>query len=190
MSYLNLRVPADWKGRPCIDRPCFPAALHSDVAPVDFGQDYIGAQGAGFLTCILDELKEEYDEFGDPCLWHGRQVLMQAWKENRLYGLKLIETDALYAMSWVDADGSKPKSGLARHFMYNQQTGHSEYILPCFMTSGDRVDEVQMIWVAPRVRRMKLGSLLEQWHPHSLAQQTVPEARDFWTALGFTEVVD
>ena len=190
MSYLNLRVPADWKGRPHIERPNFPEKLHSDVAPVDFGRDYIGAQGAGFLTCILDELKEEYDEFGDPCLWHGRQVLMQAWKENRLYGLKLIETDALYAMSWVDADGSKPKSGLARHFMYNQQTGHSEYILPCFLTSGDRVDEVQMIWVAPRVRRMKLGSLLEQWHPHSLAQQTVPEARDFWTALGFTEVVD
>ena len=74
--------------------------------------------------------------------------------------------------------------------MYNLKTGRSEYLLPCFMTSGDSAGKVQMIWVAPRVRRMKIGSILEQWHPHSLAQDTVPEARDFWTAIGFTEVVD
>ena len=87
-----LTVPAAWGGRPCATRVQYPEVLDGPLAGFNFGKD--GCATAWFWT-IVREL--ENDEGMAWMQKHGTwyEFLLQAWRDNRILGLRMQDTDNL-----------------------------------------------------------------------------------------------
>ena len=148
-----------------------------DGAPVPFN---FGACAASWVCCLLDELRL------DPVHMASDECLLDAWKENRLCGVQILQTDAMRNAS---------PSRLS-FFMANSSTGYGEHVLPCFVVfarpGGDVEPEnvIELFWVAPRARRRGVGACLDRMYACEYVHLPVVTAVPFWTKLGFCQECD
>jgi GNAT superfamily N-acetyltransferase len=196
-----LTVPAAWGGRPCATRVQYPAVLDGPLEGFNFGKD--GCATAWFWT-IVRELEND-----EGMAWmhkHGTwyEFLLQAWRDNRILGLRMQDTDNLVRVRHQRQRSPTPNEAqalLEKHFMFSEYHGASEHVLPCFLVtsadgrrpggeteSGEETGEViEFMWVAPRVRRCGIGAYLEQHYPHAYVERPTEAATGFWHKLGFSE---
>tara|TARA_B110001450_G_scaffold148183_1_gene138527 strand:+ start:799 stop:1452 length:654 start_codon:yes stop_codon:yes gene_type:complete len=196
-----LTIPSDWGGRPCATRVKYPEVLDGTLESFNFGKG--GCATAWFWT-IMQELEndEGMDWMGKKGTWH--EFFLQAWRDNRILGLRMQETDNLHRLYRQHQKDEKPNSGhflLEKHFMFSKYFGVSEYVLPCFLVtsadgrrageeteSGEETGEIiEFMWVAPRVRRCGIGAYLEQQYIHAYVDHPTEEAAAFWNKMGFSE---
>lgn len=161
----------------------YPEFLHSAIEPVNFGKNF---DATAWFFCIMDELQKDASMTWMGVKWY--EFILQAWRENRLLGLSMPETDLLYNLSCAT---------MSKYFMYSITTGRCQCVLPCFLVTSkegrepdsgiDTGNSIEFMWVAPRVRRMGLGGTLDQKYNHGYVHQPVDDALPFWHAMGYTE---
>ena len=94
--------------------------------------------------CLMEEVFDDSDEENGG-FWFNRDYLLDAYKENLLFGLRVSETDSMH-----DRRARSDTIFVRRSF----------YLLPCLcIPKGDVVD---IIWVHRRARRLGFGTLLVQ----------------------------
>ena len=94
--------------------------------------------------CLMEEVYDDSDEENGG-FWFNRDFLLDAYKENLLFGLRVSETDSMY-----DRRARSDTIFVRRSF----------YLLPCLcIPKGEVVD---IIWVHRRARRLGFGTLLVQ----------------------------
>lgn len=196
-----LTISDDWEGRPCATRVNFPEVLDGTLESFNFGK---GEGATAWFWTVIQELEndESMKWMGKNGTWH--EFFLQAWRENRLLGLRMKETDNLYRLHQQHQRTAKPNAGhflIQKNFMFSNYSGGSEYVLPCFLVtsadgrraadeteSGEETGEIiEFMWVAPRVRRRGIGGYLVQHYPHAYVEHPTEEATAFWHKMGFSE---
>ena len=141
-----------------------PPVLNGNIKIFDFGR---ADNAPAWMDCILCELDKDIGiDF-----W-SRHLLLDAWRDNRMFGLCMEETTELFHLDRPHGPPSisSPPNKACGYFMYTSITGSCDYVFPCFLvkshdhsTTGERIDEeVDFIWVAPRVRNV--GFDYESFH--------------------------
>ncbi len=124
--------------------------------------------GSDEFWILIDELIGDQSSF-----WHNRTCILNAFRDGRLYGLNIHETDLMYER------GVRGDPVFARAY-------HGEpsfYLLPCFCVVSATDDKTcDMIWVHTRARRKGLGRKLVRELGIRVAREPVPEAKPFWDA--------
>ena len=161
----------------------YPKKFNGSIDTINFGKDF---SATAWFFCIMDELQKDASMTWMGVKWY--EFILQAWRENRLLGLKMHETDSLYNLSHIE---------MSKYFMFSITTGRCDYVLPCFLVTSnegresdsgiDTGESIEFMWVAPRVRRMGLGGILDQKYDHEYVHHPVDEALPFWHAMGYTE---
>ena len=150
-----------------------------------------------------EELKKDpgMDWIVDGGVW--QQSILEAWTEQRIFGLCMQETDTLFDLV---RNCENPKIlQCILSFMHNQYTGTADYVLPCFfITSKDQQgstvsfrhagqthtlqcgDSIELLWVAPRLRRRGVGTFLTVQYPHPFVHDPLEDVAPFWNRLGYT----
>ena len=206
MARRFYRCPDDWEGYEIKD-PILPEILDGHIRPFNFGNDY---SATSWFYIIMKELANDpaMDWMGDGGKCH--EMILRAWVEKRILGLCMEETDNLFELNSNIAKtplfrGHDKKELLSKYFMSSEYTGRLHYVLPCFLITSDDEDgvdltiengqhatikcgdSINLMWVAPRVRRRGLGALLNALYPHEYVHDPLDEAKEFWDKLGYTE---
>lgn len=109
--------------------------------------------------CLFDALKSDGSVFV-----HNRSVLADGFKEGNLYGLRVSETDAMYARVAMQDDIFCPGSA---------------YLLPCLcLLNGD--GDVEIIWTHTRARRKGFASKLVELLGVRRANNPLSGSDKFW----------
>lgn len=130
--------------------------------------------GDTFVDLIL-EVDGNIDEGHG--LRHSLEFLADAFRQNRLYSLRVEETDGLY-----HGDRLSPENTIFVKPAFPWQ-------LPCLcVVASDDPSVAEIIWVHPRARRLGLGTELVRRLGIRTARRILPESLPFWTANGIPEV--
>jgi GNAT superfamily N-acetyltransferase len=102
--------------------------------------------------------------------------LIPAWRDGRLFGLTIHETDQLYRSSteWRPAVELYNKRGTFAGF----------WQLPCFIIVSAARDNIELVWVAPQLRRKGLGRRLVQHSGVARVEHALRSAVGFWEKMG------
>ncbi|EKX39859.1 hypothetical protein GUITHDRAFT_114108 [Guillardia theta CCMP2712] len=103
-------------------------------------------------------------------------TILNAFKEKKLYGLKVIETEEMFRL------GCK----LDPLFCVDMNGDPGDYLLPCYCIMQD--DIAEYIWVRPDMRRQGLGRLFVQKLRIREAWNPLPESVGFWESCGVETV--
>lgn len=113
---------------------------------------------------------------------HNREWLLEAWKHGgELYFLQILETDELFKDSELRlklASFSRPEC--------RENPSLSLLYLPVFCWR--RNGTCMMLWVAPFLRNLGLGSDIVNKLDIKGAHNVLPESRSFWKHIGIPEV--
>jgi hypothetical protein len=194
---MNLKLPGLQQGflnpDPDIQKINIPNEINGIISPENFGLSKL--QGA-LVLCILAELEAEYRETNEHYLQYYKELVMLAWKQNRIFGISIQETSNLKQIPFLKKEGNTSKiSGPTKYFMYNSSIGRSHYFLPCFVISDSDAcfdglgNILQVIWVAKRIRRCKIGTYLMQIYKHKKILNPLQTSISFWNKLNFTEEI-
>ena len=159
----------------------------------------------GALVCVKvtdsDHLLMILDELGDEVLgkmdkeaplgqdmslpsgfYHNRASIVDAYKEERLFGLQVSENDAMFEDKNVRLN---PLFMKRRSFSSIRRS--ISYSLPCFAVVDDKAGgkECSMLWVAERARGHGFGSNLMAECGVTHASDVLIESTGFWTKIGF-----
>lgn len=171
-----------------------PQQLNGAIKKINFG---VSILGGALVLCVLAELEAEYRQTGEYYLQYYKEVVMMAWKQNRIFGISMQETSDMKSIPFLRNEGKKDKtSGLAGYFMYNSAIGARHYIFPCFIVSDSDAcyesigDVLEIIWVAKRIRGLGFGSYLMKQYMHRYVSDPMIGSLSFWKSVGFTESVN
>lgn len=155
------------------------AYLDGDARLFNFAEDGINSHTLEWFFAIQDELIRDWNARESKCnhFLCNRANILDAFVKGNLYGLCMPETQSMY-------DNVTPEDP---NFMTGMFTGRTRYRFPVFCAvDSDRID---LLWVAERVRRRGLATLLV-----SLLKQRgvsgadyidcVPGALLFWECIG------
>lgn len=117
---------------------------------------------------IFDELSNDNSGF-----LHNKSIILEAYKNENLYGLRVNETDNMY------------KRG-AR--MDNIFCKNSWYLLPCFCIKEN--NKAIIIWTHTRARRMGFAKLLIKLLDIKYAYNPLPDSMEFWKKCNIKFVDD
>lgn len=134
-------------------------------------------ESADDFWCLLDELKDDKSGF-----IHNKKHLLQAYKEDRLYGLIIIETDSMYQR------GANRDEIFCKFFDEKKKLvrSRSMYLLPCLCITNEEGDKIEIIWVRKKERRKGFGrkmvELLKEKSPTGIIEPSnpLPQAKKFW----------
>lgn len=98
---------------------------------------------------------------------NNMRVLLEAYKSDNLYGLRVMETDKMYEM----------RVGMDPIFCKN-----SIHLLPCFCIKDN--NECVIIWVHKRARNMGFGRKLIESLKIDKVSNILPESIGFWKKCG------
>lgn len=123
-------------------------------------------EAGGDFWDLIDELSDGKSDF-----FHNRGMLVEAFRDGNLYGLRVSETGAMF------------RNGVRRNIEFvRSNTGYTLYMLPCLCVR--HMDKAIIIWTHSRARRQgfarKLVTLLDIKH----ADSPLPESLNFWKACG------
>jgi hypothetical protein len=168
-----------------------PAYLDGKVLLFNFAVDGIDHHSLEWFFVIQDELMQEWSEnerngCADKGFIHNQSIILEAFVKGNLYGLCMPETQSMY-------DNVTPDDP---HFM-NARRG-AQYRFPVFcaldeVASQGRKGEhvIELLWVAPRMRRRGLGTRLVECLKKSKNTERrvtgamfVEGAEQFWQTFG------
>nr|WRJ70059.1 hypothetical protein TetV2_00614 [Oceanusvirus sp.] len=108
---------------------------------------------------------------------HNRETLVDAFRNDKMYCLRLPETDALFA----DKD--------SRDHPWFMNRTRSIYALPVVaVTSGEEDENIDILWVHSRCRRAGFGRMIVQQLGIKRAPCVMEDTLPFWKALGSVEI--
>ena len=186
--------PDDWQ-RPEAKPPTLPQCLDGAIQRFNFS---LNAWSCAWFFLLLEELKKDpgMDWIVDGGIW--QQLILEAWTEQRIFGLCMQETDSLFDHARAPGK-SKKFATYCKFFMLTAYTGTADYVLPCFLiTSKDHQgssvsfrhdcqthtlqcgDSIVLLWVAPRLRRRGLGTFLTMQYPHLFVYDPLENVAPFW----------
>ena len=192
--------PDDWQ-RPEAKPPTLPQCLDGAIQRFNFS---LNAWSCAWFFLLLEELKKDpgMDWIVDGGIW--QQLILEAWTEQRIFGLCMQETDSLFDHARAPGK-SKKFATYCKFFMHTAYTGTADYVLPCFLITskhhqGSSVsfrhdcqthtlqcgDSIELLWVAPRLRRRGLGTFLTMQYPHPFVYDPLENVAPFWNRLGYT----
>jgi len=130
-------------------------------------------QESSDFWCLFDELVQDVSGFV-----HNRETLLDAYRDGRMFSLRVDETHDMYRM------GSRDHPLFAREHFY----GHgnlSWYMLPCFCII-DPADPAcpEIVWVHSRARLRGLARTLVD-ELNITKAYILDDSLPFWTAVGF-----
>lgn len=107
---------------------------------------------------LIDELFDDNSGF---C--HNRSTILEAYKNDNLYGLRVNETDKMYEN---------------RERENNIFCKYSFYLLPCFCVKES--NNAIIIWTHSRARKMGFAKKLINLLDIKYACNPLPDSLDFW----------
>lgn len=139
----------------------------------DYGEaEFVEIDRVEDFWVLWDELNDD-DECG---LKHSRNILLEAFKDGNLWGLRIAETDGMFA-----------RGAHTDPVFCKTSKGAQMYLLPCLICDRNTktYTKIDIIWVHPRARRMgyamKMVSILYEVAPLPLIpDRPVPESIPFW----------
>jgi hypothetical protein len=108
--------------------------------------------------CLIDELFDDKSGF---C--NNRRTILEAYKNDNLYGLRVDETDKMYEN---------------RERENNIFCKYSWYLLPCFCVKES--NNAIIIWTHSRARKMGFAKKLVNLLDIKYASNPLPDSLDFW----------
>lgn len=137
--------------------------IHMEL--VDRGNTFFG---------LMLEIADDSDECHG--FWCNRGFLADAFRENRMYSLRVEETDELYHSDRFSDENKifvRPSP---------------PWQLPCVcVVASDDPNAVEIIWVHPRARRLGLATELVRRLGIRTARQILPDSVPFWKAIQIPE---
>jgi len=124
----------------------------------DWGEIKFTRIGSDDFWCLLDELCNDNSGF-----LHNRSAILEAYKEGKLYGLRVNETDKMYERG----------AGMDKIFCEN-----SLYLLPCFCIKKN--NKAIIIWTHTRARKMGFAKKLVELLHIKYAYKPLPDSIGFW----------
>lgn len=112
---------------------------------------------------LFDELCDDDSNF-----LNNRNIIVDAFKEGNIYGLRVTETNEMYLKKARNDPIFCPES---------------QYLLPCFCIKEGK-DTASIIWVHSRARRMGFGKKLVQLLKIKSVRSPLPESLVFWKKCG------
>lgn len=107
---------------------------------------------------LFEELCDDNSVF-----YHNRSVILEAYKNENLYGLRVTETDKMYERG-------------AR--IDNIFCNESWYLLPCFCVKEN--NKAILIWTHTRARKMGFAKKLVKLLNIEYAWNPLPDSIEFW----------
>ena len=108
--------------------------------------------------CLFDELLND-----NSCFVYNRNIILEAYKEQNLYGLIVNETNKMY-----ETGGQ----------MDNIFCHNSLYLLPCFCVKEN--NKAIIIWTHTRARKMGFAKKLVELLNIEYAYKPLSESIEFW----------
>jgi ribosomal protein S18 acetylase RimI-like enzyme len=138
------------------------------IMQADYGRIYLSQiDDAKTLWRLIDSLKDDGCGFV-----HNIPELIEAYKYNKLYGLRVDDTDAMI------------ERGARKDPIF---VPGSLYLLPCFVVLDKEIDfsvkephTAYMIWVHKNWRRLGLGTQMVRQANVRKAHEPLEESMDFW----------
>ncbi len=112
--------------------------------------------------CLFDELIDDKSNFV-----YNRCTILKAYKEGKMYGLTVDETEEMYQ----------------NQYFKNHIFTVKYYLLPCFCIIED--EKVVIIWTHTRARKKGFASKLLQLLNIKYVYNPLPESLEFWKKRGF-----
>jgi GNAT superfamily N-acetyltransferase len=129
-------------------------------------------RGADFAA-LLDELRLE--NMNDPRkqgFWHNRSWLADAFRQGKLWTLRAVESDAMFAT----------RAYKVAVFCHGESATCSSYMLPCLcICSGKGATKcASVLWVAERARGQGYGRAMVEKLKIREASSPLEDAMGFW----------
>lgn len=134
----------------------------------DWGKIKLVVIDAYDFWALYDEMIDDKSGFV-----HNRGIILKAFKENRMYGLRVQETDEMY----------KRRARSDRSFARNFMGELSWYLLPCFCVL-DNSNQIDIIWTHSRARGNGFGSKMVKELEITSVSDILPESEEFWKKCG------
>ena len=116
---------------------------------------------------LMDEIKE--DKF-----YHNRSIIVESYKNNNLYGLRVDETYEMYN-KFVGTDD----------IFCDIRKGSTQYLLPCLCIKDN--DTAIILWTHPRARNNGFAKKLVHLLDIKYALNIFPQSKEFWKKLNIGE---
>ena len=153
-----------------------PDHYNTEIVDIDPRNTKRGFDPSAAFCSLLDELKTELEEEPENGgFYHNRSSLVQAYGENRMFGLCAYwSEDMLENKSFDD-----PIFVTNKHFMVHR-------MLPCFIVletdeDDDELSVCSFVWTAKRARNKGIAKyLLDAFNVRSV-KRPLPEAEAFWS---------
>jgi len=172
------RDPLDPAANAVAVKNALPAYLDGEVRLFNFAEDGIDSDTLKWFFAIQTELTADWEANGrGDGFIHNQNIILECFVKGNLYGLCMQETEAMFERV-IDTDP---------HFMTTQYGGRACYRFPVFCAlENNRID---LLWVAQRVRRKGLATLLVSLLKHRGVSgadyiDCVPGAQRFWERFG------
>lgn len=140
---------------------------------------------------LFDELVDDIGE-DDGSFLHNRETLLTAFIENRMFCLKMNETEFMLRNGAVTNGifaGNKPivlVSSTTQKYI-EMGSDYSLYMLPCFCILVDQKQEsdnkVDILWVHSRARRYGFGSKFVNDLNVTRTSRQLDDSKEFWTKV-------
>jgi len=164
-----------------------PAYLDGEVRLFNFAEDGIDHDSLECFFAIQHELMNECNEnakngCGNTGFIHNQSSILEAFVKGRLYGLCMLETRMMYENVAPDDPHFMSSS---RNDSIRYRDGERHLTLPVFCAVDDD-KRIELLWVAARVRRRGLGTLLVECLKRQgvSGASFVEDALPFWQRLG------
>ena len=128
----------------------------------DWGRVKADLLSAHELLQLSDELSGDGSGF-----INQRHLILEAWKNDKLFGLRVEETGSMY-------DRHARSDPIFVPFSW--------YLLPCFCVVDHQTAKI--FWVHSRARRLGFGRKLVEELGIKTASIPLPDSRAFWSACG------
>ena len=124
----------------------------------DYGELQLDQINSEDFWCLFDELCNDNSEF-----LNNRSTMVEAYKNGRLYGLRVNETEQMY------------KRGAIMDILFCDNTF---YLLPCFCIKENNTAVI--IWTHTRARHMGFAKKLVELLQIEYAYNPLPDSIEFW----------
>ena len=124
----------------------------------DWGEIKLNQIDSKEFWCLFDELCDDNSGFV-----HNRNIILEAYKADNLYGLRVCETDKMYERG----------ARIDNIFCKN-----SWYLLPCFCIKEN--NKAIVIWTHARARNMGFAKKLVTLLQIEYACNPLPNSIGFW----------
>jgi len=165
-----------------------PAYLDGEVRLFNFAEEGINHDSLEWLMTIQRELKEEWIDNlksgrGDTGFIHNQSSVLEAFHKGRLYGLCMPPTEGML-MCFFQSYSVNENLKNDPHFM-KHSCGLGRLRFPVFCAVDDD-NRIELLWVAPRLRRRGLGTrLVECLKTQGVSGASfVEDAVPFWQRVG------